>query len=82
MAEMFGEGETWLEQGAMALAAEIRPKKGRQSRQLRAWRSLDISASTFKGGRLAIISWSAEVDPKDRYIAAAAEHGRCTESGD
>jgi len=22
------------------------------------------------------------VDPKDRYIAAAAEHGRCTESGD
>jgi hypothetical protein len=22
------------------------------------------------------------VDPKDRYIAAAVEHGRCTESGD
>jgi hypothetical protein len=22
------------------------------------------------------------VDPKDRYIAEAAEHGRCTESGD
>ena len=22
------------------------------------------------------------MDPKDRYIAAAAEHGRCTESGD
>ena len=22
------------------------------------------------------------VDPKDRYVAAAAEHGRCTESGD
>jgi hypothetical protein len=22
------------------------------------------------------------VDPKDRYIADAAEHGRCTESGD
>ena len=21
-------------------------------------------------------------DPKDRYLAAAAEHGRCTESGD
>jgi len=21
-------------------------------------------------------------DPKDRYIAEAAEHGRCTESGD
>jgi hypothetical protein len=42
---------------------------------------LDISASTFTG-RLASFSWSAEVDPKDRYIAAAAEHGRCTESGD
>ena len=22
------------------------------------------------------------VDPKDRYVAEAAEHGRCTESGD
>ena len=22
------------------------------------------------------------IDPKDRYIAAAAEHGRCTDSGD
>ena len=22
------------------------------------------------------------MDPRDRYIAAAAEHGRCTESGD
>jgi hypothetical protein len=36
----------------------------------------------FTGGWLASISWSAEVDPKDRYIAEAAEHGRCTESGD
>jgi len=43
---------------------------------------LDISASTFTGGRLASISGSAEVDPKDRYIAEAVEHGRCTESGD
>jgi len=25
MAEMLGEGRTWLEQGAMAIAAEIRP---------------------------------------------------------
>src|SRR5258707_369723 len=36
----------------------------------------------FTGGWLASISWSAEVDPKDRFIAEAAEHGRCTESGD
>jgi hypothetical protein len=43
---------------------------------------LDISASTFTGGWLASISWSAEVNPKDRCIAAAAEHGRSTESGD
>jgi hypothetical protein len=43
---------------------------------------LDISSSTFTGGWFANIPWSAEVDLKDRYIAAAAEHGRCTESGD
>ena len=36
----------------------------------------------FTGGWLASISWSAEVDPKDHYIAEAAEHGRCRESGD
>ena len=28
MAEMLGEGKTWLEPGAMAIAAEIRPWKG------------------------------------------------------
>jgi hypothetical protein len=36
----------------------------------------------FTGGWLDRISWGAEMDPKDRYIAAAAEHGRCAESGD
>jgi hypothetical protein len=36
--------------------------------------SVKLGLSTFTGGWLASISWSAEVDPKDRYIAG--RHGQ------